>query len=120
MPTEFPAHNQLQSCNIGTADSAEMMCHRSDELSKELAAVAAGCGVHGDLGQSALSRRGRIGDKELLRMDRVVQRQVGELQIHANIDSARHSQSDCPAPHLSKLCKCNSILLFGSCTRVQS
>ncbi len=52
--------------------------------------------VDSNPGQSAFPGRGRICHKELLRMHRMMQWQVGKLQVHAHIDSTGHAQTNCP------------------------
>lgn len=92
---EFVGYNSASGSR--TANSAEtLMLHRSDELGEELATVATRGRIDSDPGQSALPGRGRICDEELLRVHRMVQWEVGELQVHTHIDPAGHAQPDCP------------------------
>ena len=58
--------------------------------------MAAGRRVDGDSGQAALAAGSCVGHEELLGVHRVLQRQIGELQIHSDVDAPRHTQANCP------------------------
>ena len=59
--------------------------HSSDELSNELPAVAAWRGIHSYAEQATLAVPCCIGNEKLLCMNRVLQRQPRELQIHPHV-----------------------------------
>ena len=59
--------------------------HSSDELGNELPAVAAWRSIHGYAEQAALAMPCCVGNEKLLCMNRVLQRQPRELQIHPHI-----------------------------------
>lgn len=58
--------------------------------------MAAGGRINGDSGQAALAAGSCIGHEKLLGVHRVLQRQIGELQIHTDVDAPRHTQANCP------------------------
>lgn len=72
--------------------------------------MAAGRRVDGDSGQAALAAGSCVGHEKLFGMHRVLQRQIGKLQIHSDVDAPRHTQADCPKKTvhetISAICRC--------------
>ena len=66
---------------------------RAAKLLEKLAAVAAGDGGDGDVGDPPLAACYRVDDEELLGVDRLVQGHARKLKIHPQVDSPADSQS---------------------------
>ena len=62
--------------------------YRCDKLCNKLPAVAARRSVHGYAPEAALSMPGCAGDQKLLRVNRVLQRQPGKLQVDTGVQAA--------------------------------
>lgn len=71
--------------------------YRAGQLGVELAAVAAGRRADGQPPDLALPVVQRVHQQELLGMHRVVQRQTGKLQVHADVQRPAGTQANRPA-----------------------